>query len=172
MPWMQSVVRVAALAAAWTLTVGANSCTTNAADPRFVAELVLKNAAGEVRNEFARGEPIHFELTVRNRSDEEVVMQFPSARHYELVVFDAGSSQVRWTWSSDKAFAQYVTELTFAPAETKAFTGIWDHQIGDDGQAVGPGNYEARGVLLFQEFATNPLALHQLGSPLKAFRVN
>jgi hypothetical protein len=170
MRW-SSLAKLAALAAVWTVTAGANSCSTGAiANPRFVTDLVLKNAAGEVRNTFARGEPITLELQVRNRSDEETVLQFSSGRQFDFIVVDAGSSRVRWQWSSDKSFIQILTELTFEPGETKNFSAVWN-QVGADGQAVGAGNYEARGLLLFPEFENDPLADHQLGSSLEPFTI-
>jgi hypothetical protein len=169
---MNILAKTAVLAVTFALTAGATTCNSgDPLGPTFVTDLVLRNAAGQQRTEFARGEPITFELTVRNRTDSEVVIQFGSGHQWEFITLDAGTSRVRWRWSSDKAFIQSTSELTFAPGQTHTFTAAWD-QAGNDKQPVGPGNYEARGLLLFEEFTTNPLAQHQLGSPLKAFRIN
>lgn len=164
-------LRTVAVAAVVVVTAGASSCETDVTEPRFVADLVLRNPAGDVRDVFLRDEAITLELKVRNRGSSEAVLQFSSTQQYDFVVVDAGTSRVRWKWSTGKAFAQRLTELTFAPGETKTFTVTWD-QLDAAGQPVGAGSYEARGVLLFEEFAANPLASHQLGSPLKAFRIN
>jgi Intracellular proteinase inhibitor len=169
---LRNIAKGAILAGVFAVTAGATSCNTDGdIGPTFVTDLVLKNAAGQVRQEFANGELITLELTVRNRTNTDVVVQFDSGHQFEFLVVDSGSRRVRWMWSSDKQFTQFVTELEFAPGQTHTFTTTWN-QVGDDKQPVGPGNYEARGVLLFSEFRANPLAQHQLGSPLKPFRIN
>ena len=69
--------KLVALILVCTFTLGADSCSsTPGANPTFVADLVLKNAAGAVRQEFAPGEPITMELTVRNRASTEAILQF------------------------------------------------------------------------------------------------
>jgi hypothetical protein len=169
---LRNIAKAATLVAVCAVTGGATSCNTDGAiGPTFVTDLVLRDSAGQARQQFANGETIVLELTVRNRTNTEVVVQFDSAHQFEFLVVDAGSSRARWMWSSDKAFAQFVTELAFAPGQTHTFTTTWD-QVGDDRQAVGPGNYEARGALVFSELRANPLAQNQLGSPLKAFRID
>jgi hypothetical protein len=169
---LRNLAKAATLIVVCAVTGGATSCTTDAeVGPTFVTDFVLKNAAGQVRQEFAAGETITLELSVRNRTDNEVVVLFDSGQQHEFVVVDAGSSRVRWRWSTGKAFSQANTEIEFAPAQTITVSGAWN-QVGDDGQPVAPGNYEARGALLFSEFRTDPLVQHQLASPLKAFRIN
>jgi hypothetical protein len=169
---LRNLTKATILIVVCAITAGATSCNTDGdVGPTFVTDLVLKNAAGQVREEFAAGEAITFELTVRNRTNTDVIVEFASGHQFDFVVVDAGSSRVRWLWSRGKAFTQALTEVDFAREQTRTFTTTWN-QVGDDGQAVLPGNYEARGVLLFSEFRTDPLAQHQLASPLKAFRIN
>jgi len=169
---LRNIAKAAILIGVCAVTAGATSCNTDGdIGPTFVTDLVLKNAAGQVRQEFANGELITLELTVRNRTTTEVVVQFDSGHQFDFLTVDAGSSRVRWKWSTGKVFIQATTELLFAPGQTHTFTTTWN-QLGDDTQPVGAGNYEARGVLLFSEFRVNPLAQHQLGSPLKPFRIN
>lgn len=169
---LRNIAKAAILVVVCAFTAGGTSCNTDGdIGPTFVTDLVLKNPAGQLRQEFANGEAITLELTVRNRTSTDVVVQFDSGHQFDFVVVDAGTSRVRWKWSSDKAFTQATTELLFAPGQTRTFTTTWN-QVGDDRQPVGTGNYEARGALLFSEFRVNPLAQHQLGSPLRAFRIN
>ncbi len=170
MRW-QSVLKLIALAVVWTFTAGADSCSaTTKSDPTFVADLVLKNAAGAVRQEFAPGDPITMELTVRNRSNTEAILQFATNQQFDFVVVDSGTSRTRWLWSFGKAFLQGTTELEFAPNQTRTFVVTWD-QLDNARLPVSVGNYEARGVLLFAEFAFNPLAPSQLGSPVRVFTI-
>lgn len=170
MRW-QSVLRFIALVVVWIFTSGADSCSaTTKADPTFVADLVLKNAAGVPRQEFAPGDPITMELTVRNRSNTEAILQFTTNQQFDFVVVDGGTSRTRWLWSFGKAFLQGTTELEFAPNQTRTFVVTWD-QLDNARLPVSVGNYEARGVLLFAEFAFNPLAQSQLGSPVRAFTI-
>jgi hypothetical protein len=169
---LRNIAKAAILIVVCAVTAGATSCNTDGdIGPTFVTDLVLRNSAGQVRQEFGNGEPITLELTVRNRTNTDVVVQFDSGHQFEFLVVDAGSSRVRWKWSSDKAFIQATTELLFEPGQTHTFTTVWN-QVGDDKQLVGPGNYEARGALMFSELRASPLAQHQLGSPLRPFRIN
>ncbi len=173
-PWHVVAARVLALGAIWTFTAGATSCSVGDDDeiggPTFVTDLTLKNAAGNVTDQFAPGETITLELTVRNRSDLEAVLEFASGQQFDFVVLDSGTSRVRWKWSQGKAFTQATSELLFAPGQTRTIAVQWD-QRDDDGLPVALGNYEARGVLIFGQFASDPLFPHQLGSPLRRFTI-
>lgn len=168
------LARLLCIGTLWTFTVAATSCSTGDPDlvggPTFVTDLTLRNAAGTVTQDFARGEPITLELTVRNRSNSEAILQFTTGQQSDFVVLDAGTTRKRWLWSFGKAFITASTETVFAPRETKTLRVEWD-QVGNDGLPVGAGSYEARGVLLFGEFFTDPLAQHQLGSPLRPFTI-
>ncbi len=168
---MQGLLRLMCLVIVCMFTAGATSCSTDgeSVGPTFVTDLTIKNAAGAITQSFTPGEPITFELSVRNRTRSEAILQFPSTHQSDFVVIDS-ASRVRWLWSRDRAFPAVITELEFAPEETKTSSFVWD-QVGDGGLPLSPGNYEARGVLVFAEFAVDPLAPHQLGSPLRPFTI-
>jgi len=174
-PWYLVAGRIFVLGAIWTFTAGATSCSVGGDDgefggPTFVTDLTLRNSAGTVASEFSPGETITLELTVRNRSDLEAVLEFTSGQQSDFVVLDSGTTRVRWKWSHGKAFTQATTDLVFAPDQTRTITVQWD-QRDNDGLAIAPGNYEARGVLIFGRFASDPLFPHQLGSPLRRFTI-
>lgn len=165
------LLKLAAVAVVWTFTAGATSCSSDSmGGPTFVTDLVIRNAAGAVDNQFARGEPVTFELSVRNRTRQEAVLQFSTGHQFDFVVLDDGTRNVRWKWSHGKAFLTVATEIEFAAGETKLFQVTWD-QRDNDTQQVPAGEYEARGVMMFSQFATDPLFSSQLGSPLRAFTV-
>jgi hypothetical protein len=165
------ILRLTALAAVWTFTAGATSCSSeDVGGPTFVTDLVTRNAAGAVDNQFARGEPVTFELSVRNRTRQEAVVQFSSGHQFDFVVVNDGTRNVRWKWSHGRAFLTIPTELEFAAGETKIFRVTWD-QLDNDGQQVSAGEYESRGVMMFAQFATDPLYSSQLGSPIRPLTI-
>lgn len=139
--------------------------------PTFITTLRLLDTAGTVTNRFDRNEIIRFELTVRNRTANTVIVQFSSGYQYDFVAFRNGGNTPVWKWSDLATFTQATTELSFAPNESKVFTADWSQQA-RSGETLPRGAYEARGVLYFTAFATDPLAPHEQGSTLSAFQVN
>jgi hypothetical protein len=136
--------------------------------PTFVATLQLKDSAGYPAVTFRRGDIIHFELTVRNRTASTAHLQFESGQQSDFLVVRNGFDTPLWFWSENRAFAQVSTEISFAPLESRVFSVEWNQQR-LDGTALDMGSYEARGVLLFDEFGETPLDPHELGSELQAF---
>lgn len=172
--------RIAVLGLVMVATIGAYfSCSSGGGRddlpllpgaPTFVTTLVLKDAAGAARSEFVPGEPVTLELQVRNRLNTSAAVQFPSGQQYDFIVLASGTRRVVWQWSRGRAFIQVLTEIVFAPGETRTFSVTWP-QLDDSGQPVSPGRYEARGVLLFPEFASDPTVPHELGSTLQPLLV-
>lgn len=141
-------------------------------EPSFVTQLQIQDSAGQGTDSFQRGEQIQFVLTVRNRLNRSASIDFTTARTSDFVVVRENTSTVVWKWSEDQAaFAQVATTLTFAANETKNFTVQWN-QIGRGGSQVARETYEARGVLVFDGFDTNPLRTNQQGSTLQRFTIN
>jgi archaellum component FlaG (FlaF/FlaG flagellin family) len=139
----------------------------------FVTQLALINANQQETDTFDFGERITMQLTVRNTSsDNTAEVQFPTTRTSDFVVVDPNSNAVLWKWStSQPAFAATPTALTFQPGETKTFTVTWN-QVGDNGAAVNPGTYEARGVLVYDDFDLSPLESNNLGSSPTQFTIS
>jgi hypothetical protein len=178
------MARLLVLGAVWVVTGGSQySCSSDGTGrisnrdldsgdgPTFTTTLVLRDTAGAETYTFQRGETIRFELTVRNRTDTAVHVQFPSPLQGDYVVFNDGGNTPRWQASEGRVFAAVVTEVVFEPHESKIFAAEWNQET-RNGTLLERGNYEARGVLWFDGFATNPLATHELGSTLRAFTVN
>jgi hypothetical protein len=133
--------------------------------PTFTTSLALQDAAGVEKTRFQRGEVITLQLTVRNRTDHGVELDFASGQQYDFFVFDSGSNDVRWLWSAAALFTQGSSTLTFAGGEARVFSV-------DFAQDLPRGAYEARGAVLFDELHANPLAPHELGSTLRDFVID
>jgi Intracellular proteinase inhibitor len=139
--------------------------------PSFVAHLELQDLNGEITDTFERRDQITLVLTVRNRLDSAASAEFPSTRTSDFVVVRENTEDVVWQWSDDKAFSQIPTTLDFLPGETKTFTVTWD-QTSSAGVQVSSGTYEARGVLVYTGFDSNPLRSNQMGSTLERLTIN
>jgi hypothetical protein len=136
----------------------------------FTTTLLLRDSTGLVATNFRFGESIRFELEARNRTAQTVNLVFPDAQIYDFVVLDAGSNRLRWRWSDGMAFAQVTTELTFDPYSSKSYNVVWNGVL-SNGTQLPPGSYRARGTLVFDEFASDPLAPNEMASPLVDFTV-
>ena len=136
----------------------------------FSTLLALRDSTGVITNNFRFGEPIRFDLEVRNRTAQTVNLVFPDAQIYDFVVLDATGVRVRWRWSDGMAFAQVVTQLAFEPYSSKSYSVVWNGVLAD-GTQLPPGNYRARGALVFDAFASNPLAPNEMASPVIDFTV-
>ena len=155
------------------------ACVSNTMDPidnaddsdaTFLCTLTLHSTSAGTTASFVFGEPIRFDLEVRNLTGRTVQVQFDDAQIYDFVVVDAGSSRVHWQWSANLAFAQMLSEQTFVPHSSKTFSYTWNGQL-EDGSQLPAGSYRARGVMVFDEFFADPLAPGEMGSALQSFTV-
>lgn len=133
--------------------------------PTFATSLLLKDAAGIVRTSFQSGETITLELTVRNRSNAPVQVDFASGHQYDFFAFRNGSRMTVWLWSSTALFTQAASTLHFAANESRVFAVTWT-------PSLDRGAYEARGALLYDGLHQNPQSPHELGSTIVAFSIN
>jgi len=136
----------------------------------FNTTLVLRDVNNVVTDDFVFGEPIRFDVTIENLTNREMRVQFRDAQTYDFLVADSGSQQILWQWADGRSFMQVDTEVVFAPYASKTYTTIWNGVL-SDGTHLRPGNYQARGVMLFAGYENNPLAPSEFGSPLEPLRV-
>ena len=136
----------------------------------FQTTLVLRDSAGVATTNFTFGQAIRFDLEVRNRTATTVNLVFPDTQIYDFVVLESTSARVRWRWSENMSFQQVSTTLTFDPYSSKSYSVVWDG-VQSNGNQLPPGDYRARGVLVFDEFASDPIAANETGSPLVNFTV-
>jgi hypothetical protein len=137
---------------------------------RFTTRLVLRNSAGAESYDFARGDLITFELSVRNRTDQTVTLAGCCPPDREFYVFEEDSRRLRWRWTEGRAFPAVVQDLVFAPQETKIFLAEWN-QVTGSGEMIATGEYEARGAIPFAQIQADPLAPGELASSLRSFTV-
>ena len=170
------------LGAVWLVTSGSYySCTAgNTDNPRsmnagngasFTTVLILRDSNGAEKSSFMFGEPIRFELSITNLTDHPTTLQFNDAHTNDYLVVDNATHHLRWLWSQGMAFTQALTSITLDANATRTFTITWNGILADGTQLM-PGTYQARGALVFDAFANDPLASGELGSPLKTFTVN
>lgn len=88
----------------------------------------------EVPDELVAGEPVTWRLAVTNRSDEAVVLTFPTGQQGEVVLRD-GSGEEVLRWSEGMMFTQAVSEIPLAPESSVTFDLPGDLD-------VEPGTYE------------------------------
>lgn len=136
----------------------------------FSSTLTLRNVSGVETDNFVFGEPIRFDFEIINRTNTQQRVQFPDAQTHEFLVANQVGTQIVWQWSDGQAFAQVATELVFEPYASKTFTLIWPGTLAD-GTNLKPGNYRARGALVYPGFDTDPLAANDMASPLEPFTV-
>jgi hypothetical protein len=139
-------------------------------DLSLAVALTVQDANGEITDAFERGETIQFVMTVRNELETDATVEFSTARQADFVVVRNGTADEVWQWSDGRTFAQTRTELTFVAGETKTFNVIWN-QTSENGVQVRSGTYQARGVLHFTGFDSDPLADNEQGSELDTFRI-
>jgi hypothetical protein len=136
----------------------------------FQSTLVLRNVSGVETGSFVFGEPIRFDFTVENLSARQMRVSFPDAQTTDYLVVNDGTTQVRWMWSEGQAFAQVSTELVFEPYASKSFSLTWSGTL-RDGTNLPVGSYQARGLMVYDGYKTNPLAPSEFASPLQPFTV-
>ncbi len=85
-----------------------------------------------------------FTLTVTNASSQSQTLDFSSGRQSDFEILDSNGRVVA-AWSDDKFFTQALTRMTFAPGESKRFTGSIPLK-GRDGLQLN-GSYTVRGFL-------------------------
>lgn len=137
----------------------------------FNTTLVLRDASGNVSNSFLMGQAIRFDLAIENQSALSATLQFADAQIYDFYVLDAGTRNVRWRWSSGMDFAQMATQLTFPGYSSKAYSVTWNGVLAN-GTQLPAGNYQARGVIVADDFSGDPLLASNLGSNVVNFTVH
>lgn len=137
----------------------------------FNTTLILRDANGNLSTSFLMGQAIRFDLDIENQSSIPATLQFADAQIYDFYVLDAGTRRVRWRWSDGMNFAQVATQLTFLGNSSKAYSITWNGVLAN-GTQLPAGNYQARGVIVADDFTGDPLLASNLGSNVVNFTVH
>lgn len=102
--------------------------------------------------DYARGQPIGLQLSVRNTSGHPVSMSFDTDQEFDFVVQrELNLLFVRiplevWRHSGDKVARKRPHTLTIMPGEEKIFRAKWN-QVDGSGKQVKPGRYVISGYV-------------------------
>src|SRR5438045_3381302 len=99
--------------------------------PTFSTTLILRDSAGAESHHFRRMELMDFELTVRNRTADEVTVDMPAPVGAEFLIFREGTDTLRWRSLEDHFFPAVITSIVFAPHEEKKFELTWNQETRD-----------------------------------------
>lgn len=78
-----------------------------------------------VANKAVHGEGVvEMAVTVRNNSDVNKVLSFPSGKHYDFKVFKENA--LLWNYGYNRYYTQETSSITLAPGEETAFRVYWD----------------------------------------------
>jgi hypothetical protein len=140
-------------------------------DLSFSTTLRLLDNTSTQTNTFNQGDQVELELTVRNLDNNSATINLTTTQETDFVVVKADSKDVVWQWSKHQtAPSQTASTLEFSANQSRTFRVNWD-QTDDNGNLLERGDYQARGVVIFDGFSNDPLKDNQLGSELERFTV-
>ncbi len=101
-----------------------------------------------------QGGSLELELTVYNRSDSTVTLNFSDMQEFNFLAFPGQSKARRnpvppepvWTWDADKAFIQIMHRIDFPAGDSLKFTTTWNGQ--DNSGRFKTGTYLLAGELV------------------------
>jgi hypothetical protein len=99
------------------------------------------------------GRAVTFGVVAENRGRQSARLVFPTGQSFDLVVSRDGREV--WRWSAGRVFTQAVREEEVRPGERRAERITWPG-TDQQGQAVEPGTYEARGLVATEPPLTTP----------------
>lgn len=109
----------------------------------LIPELTVNGASPSLSSapiSFPQGEEITIKLSIANCSTAPARVLYSSSQRYDFTVAGARGREV-WRWSSDKLFAQVISEEEF---RSVSYEETWD-QRDAGGEQVAPGLYTVRG---------------------------
>lgn len=139
-------------------------------DNGYDTTLELRDTSGVPASSFVMGEPIRFDLEIRNLDSYTKTLQFADAQVFDLYVLEPDTSRVRWRHSEGKVYAQVATQLQFTGNSSHSYSVTWNGVLAD-GTQLPVGSYRARGVIVAEVFLGDPLRTSDLGSNLVYFTV-
>jgi len=112
----------------------------------YLSNLQLSLTTDKV--EYAVGEPVNITLSLKNLTDRELRLQFPTSQQFDFVV-RSNETEV-WRWSQGRMFAMVLTTMVLEAQSSKSHTTVWA-QNDKSGRPVPPGRYEVLALLPFPQ---------------------
>lgn len=101
---------------------------TQITPPAFVA---LRGSLQADKKTLKNGEAVTFTYSVTNTSKTVAqTVRFSSGQRFDIVVTTKGTTAPVWQMSRDMMYTMSLGSVTFAPGETKTFSGIWKPESG------------------------------------------
>jgi hypothetical protein len=114
------------------------------------------------KTEYQFGDDIKMMLTVRNISDESVVLNFGNGQIYDFAIRELPGENEIWRWSSCRAFTQAAWSIILAPEERMTYSEVWNQLVKDLSQ-VKPGLYQIEASQLSEpELSAKPVHIRIL----------
>ncbi len=114
------------------------------------------------KTEYQFGDDIKMTLTVRNMSDEPVVLNFNDGQIYDFAVGELPGENEVWRWSSCRTFTQAAWSIVLAPEDRMTYSEVWN-QSGKDLSQVKPGLYQIEANQLSEpELSAKPVQIRIL----------
>lgn len=124
------------------------SSSNSAVSPKQDLEIAIKTD----KTVYKRNESMQLQLVVINRTDKNIILEFPSSIQYNFIVkreFDFVAFKYSldvWQSSYAKPLKANTTTLAIPPRQTKFFKEVWNLTDARGGQ-VAPGRYVILGIL-------------------------
>ncbi len=93
---------------------------------------------------YALGSPFDMKMRVTNKSDDEIILEFPEGYVFDFYIFQ--KNELVYRYSEDERYPTGLREFKLAPGESKDFGGIWLCKD-NNGVWVRGGRYEMIGII-------------------------
>ena len=161
---MEAVIaKVAAPREAVVIEIGCNADALNRLDrgkPPDQAFLAAIDYSLEAPSQVAYGETVRMKLTLRNISNEPVLVPMGGIPSHDFVISTIEGENI-WRWQCGQVILDIMGGETLEPGEELEFAGGWE-QVDNRGEPVPAGTYLIRGALMMdppERLVTPP---HQL----------
>ncbi len=106
--------------------------------------LVLKDSFNQDFDTFIQGEEIEFVLTLLNDTNDELILNYPNSKRYDIYIMSSSDEEV-WRWSSGFFFADVESEVVVQPRQIIEVSETWN-QRRSNGEDLDLGEYTVYGT--------------------------
>ncbi len=106
-----------------------------------------------------------FTFTVKNTSDQPIILEFPTSQLYDYTVYNSKEERV-YNFSKGKVFFQAIQSKTLNSGELIQLKSMWNYKT-NEAEKVPAGNYTVKAVLTIRKI--NDRLVHSKPSTLFKF---